>query len=83
MSIKFDKLFELMKARGMKPHALRRDKIVGNATLEKLKGKKVTGGMGKHYYGSVDTRAINNICEYMKCQPGDIMEFVPGDEDYA
>lgn len=83
MAIIYDKLFDLMKDRGMKPHALRRDKVVGCATLEKLKGRKVTDGKGKHYQGSVDTRAINNICEYLKCQPGDIMEWVPDEPSEA
>lgn len=83
MAIKFDKLFALLKERGMRPQSLRNDKIVGNATLEKLKGKQVTGGTGKHYYGSVDTRAINNICEYLECQPGEIMEWVPDEPSEA
>lgn len=76
MALKYDKLFELMKARGMKPNALRRDKIVGCAALQKLKGRTVNL-KGKSYQGYVDTRVIENICKYLGCQPGDIMEFVP------
>lgn len=82
MAIKYDKLFKLMKERGMKPHALRRDKIVGCAALEKLKGRPVNL-KGKSYQGYVDTRVINNICEYLKCQPGEIMEWIPDEPGEA
>lgn len=66
MAIIYDKLFKLMESKGMKPHALRRMGIVGNATLDKLKQNK----------GYVDTRTINSICDFLQCQPGDIMEWV-------
>jgi len=28
-------------------------------------------------YGFIDTRTIANLCEYLDCQPGDLMEYVP------
>lgn len=81
MAIKFDKLFELMKEKGMKPHALRHAKIVGNVTLEKLKNlsdlpKRDGSKRDKNYQGLIDTRTINNICKWLECQPGEIMEYV-------
>lgn len=82
MAIKYDKLFALMKGRGMKPHALRKDKIVGCAALEKLKGRTVNL-KGKSYQGYVDTRVIENICKYLGCQPGDIMEYVADEPSEA
>ena len=32
---------------------------------------------GKHH---VDTRTIENLCAYLHCQPGDIMEYIPDEE---
>ena len=30
--------------------------------------------------GHIDTRTIENLCAYLRCQPGDLMEYVPGEE---
>ena len=30
--------------------------------------------------GHVDTRTIENLCAYLHCQPGDIMEYIPAEE---
>ena len=65
MAIKFNKLFSLLNARGVSMYALRRDKVIGTETLEKMrKGEK-----------NVDTRSIDKLCRYLSCQPGDIMEY--------
>lgn len=64
MSIKYYKLFDLLNRREMKKTDLL--KIVSAPTLAKLsKGKTVT------------TEVISNICDFLNCQPGDIMEYVP------
>ena len=44
---------------------LRKEQIVGVATIEKM--RKGTG--------HIDTRSIEKLCEYLDCQPGDIMEY--------
>ena len=82
MAIKYDKLFDLMNEREIKPYALRKDKVIGCSALEKLRGKPVNR-KGKKYQGSIDSRVINSICEYLKCQPGEIMEWVPDDPSEA
>ena len=28
----------------------------------------------------IDTRTIENLCAYLHCQPGDIMEYIPAEE---
>lgn len=66
MPIKYDKLFALLKSRGKTMYNLRNDKVVGVATLEKMRKGE----------GHVDTRSIEKLCEYLDCQPGDIMEYV-------
>ena len=68
--IRYEKLFMLLKEKGLTKYSLRKDNIVGVATLEKM--RKGTG--------HIDTRTIETLCAYLHCQPGDLMEYVPGEE---
>ena len=70
MAISYDKLFNLLKEKNISVYRLKAEKIIGTATIDKLRKGN----------GHIDTRSIGNICEYLKCQPGDIMEYVPEDE---
>lgn len=45
-------------------------KIVGQATWKKI-----------HDGGHVDTRTIEAFCKLLHCQPGDIIEYVPDNEE--
>ncbi|EOU1489389.1 helix-turn-helix transcriptional regulator [Clostridium perfringens] len=61
MAIKYYKLFDLLNRKGMKKTDLL--KIISSPTLAKLsKGDIVT------------TEVIQKICDFLECQPGDIME---------
>ena len=66
MPIVSNKLFNLLKEKNKTMYDLRKDKVIGTATLEKMRK-----GMGH-----VDTRSIESLCEYLDCQPGDLMEYV-------
>lgn len=66
MPIIYTKLFLLLKEQNKTMYDLRKDKIVGTATLEKMRKAE----------GHIDTRSIEKLCEYLECQPGDIMEYV-------
>ena len=66
MPILYNKLFILLKEKNKTMYDLRKDKIVGTATLEKM----------RKGIGHVDTRSIESLCEYLDCQPGDLMEYV-------
>lgn len=65
MAINFKKLESLLDNQGKTFYSFRKDKIVGTETIKKLQTNT----------GYIDTRTINNICEYLNCQPGDIMEY--------
>lgn len=67
MPITYKKLFALLEARGMSLYKLKSDKVVGTATLDKIRKGE----------GHIDTRSIAAICEYLGVQPGDIMEYEP------
>lgn len=66
-SINFKKLESLLSTNGKTFYSLRKDKVVGTETIKKL----------QQGYGFIDTRTIANLCEYLDCQPGDLMEYVP------
>ena len=70
MPIRYEKLFRLLKEKGLTKYSLRKDNVVGVATLEKMR-KGV---------GHIDTRTIEKLCAYLHCQPGDIMEYIPDEE---
>lgn len=65
--IKYYKLFDMLNRREMKKTDLL--DIIAPSTLAKLsKG------------GIIKTDVIDRICDFLNCQPGDIMEHIKGDE---
>ena len=73
MAIKYDKLLTLLEENGITSYTLRKmkqDTIISQATLTAIK----TGR------GGLDHKTINRVCKYFNCQPNDIMEYIP-DED--
>lgn len=70
--IRYYKLFDLLNRKGMKKSDLRQ--ILSSSTVAKLsKGEYISG------------EAIEKICEFLHCQPGDIMEYIVEEnkEDYT
>ena len=65
MPMKYGKFFDLLKSKGKTMYDLRKDKVIGTATIEKMRKEE----------GHIDTRSIERLCEYLDCQPGDIMEY--------
>lgn len=71
MSIKYDKLFFLLKEKGWNSTRIRNENLIGQGTLTNLRNGK----------GGLDHKTIDRICRVLDCQPGDIMEYVPDNED--
>ena len=64
--MKYNNLFALLGLRGMKKSDLVSLKIISSPTLAKLsKGESIT------------TTVLCQLCEFLKCQPGDLMEYIP------
>jgi len=68
MPLKYDKMFELLKAHGYNTTRIRKENILGQRTLTAIKNG--TGG--------IDYRTIEKLCGLFNCQPNDIMEYIPG-----
>ena len=66
MPIRFDKLFELMHEKGLTTYKIRKNRIISEGTLQKLRENS-----------AVSTESIAALCADLDCQPGDIMEYVP------
>jgi len=64
MPIKYDKLIDLLKENGYTSYIIRQEKIMGQATWQKIQNG-----------GDIDTRTIAKLCKVLNCQPGDIMEY--------
>ena len=74
MSIRYDKLFMLLEENGITSYSLKKMKdkaFISQATLTSIKSGR----------GGLDHRTINKICSYFNCQPNDIMEYVPDEDD--
>ena len=65
MPIKYDKLFRLLKERGVTTYQIRKEKIISESSLQKLRDGK-----------PISTATIEKLCKVLECQPGDIMESV-------
>lgn len=69
MSVSYARLFILLEQKGIKKFDLRSKYGFNPKTVDSLvKGKSVT----------VDT--IMELCKLLDCQPGDIMEYVKGED---
>lgn len=68
--ITYYKLLDILNRRGMSKEQLRQKAGLGSATMTKIsKGESVT------------LSTINAICNVLKVQPGDLIEWEPDDED--
>ena len=63
-------VLQALKNAGFTTYRLRKDKILGEATIQKLRGFEL-----------VSWENINTICKLLNCQPGDMMEYVPGNKE--
>ena len=62
-------VIEKLKEKGYNSTTIRKDKIIGQAMLQKLRnGEMVSLGV------------LNLLCKLLECQPADLIEYVP-DED--
>lgn len=71
MPIRYDRLLTMLKDRGISTYQIRKDNIVSQAAWQKIR----TGT------GDIDTRTISRLCNALNCQPGDIMEYVPEEQE--
>ncbi len=71
MPINYNNLLSLFKEKGITSYTItKKDKIIGQATWKKI-----------HEGGHIDTRTIESLCKYLHCQPGDVLEYIPDNNE--
>lgn len=68
--IKYDRLWETMRKKGISQYSLIKDYGIDKAQLHRLRKNMV-----------VKTFTINKLCRILDCRFEDIMEYVPDDEE--
>jgi putative transcriptional regulator len=58
-------VLQALKNAGFTTYRLRKDKILGEATIQKLRNFEL-----------VSWENVNTICRLLSCQPGDILKYV-------
>lgn len=59
-----------LKEKGYNSNVMRVQKIMGQATISQLRHNEL-----------VSWATINTICKLLGCQPGDILQYIPSNED--
>ena len=67
--IKYYKLLDVLNRREMTKEELRIKLNLSSATIAKISKNEF-----------ITLRVVNDICKFLNCQPGDIMEYVPDKE---
>ena len=68
----YDRLLKIFDERKITSYTIRKDNVIGQASWKKI-----------HEGGHVDTRTLDALCKYLNCQPGDIIEYTPDEEENA
>lgn len=67
--IRYDKLFVMMKEKGLTTYKIRKESIISQSALTAL-----------NHGGNVTLDTIDRLCNALGCQPGDLLEYVPDEE---
>ena len=59
-----------LKEKGYNTSRIMNEKLIGEATIQRLRHKQ-----------SVSYDVLAKLCELLECQPGDILEYVPGSDN--
>lgn len=62
--ITYGKLLKKMSEQGLTTYRIRKDKIISESTLQRIRENK-----------GITTDAVAALCEVLDCQPGDILEY--------
>ena len=61
-----DNIIAALKEAGYSTYKLRKEKLLGEATLQKFRNEEL-----------VSWDNIATVCQLLCCQPGDLMEYIP------
>ena len=61
-----------LREKGYTSYRIRKEKIMGESTMTQLRNGEL-----------VSWENLSRICGLLQCQPGDLLEYVPGKKDSA
>ena len=67
--ISYEKMLKLFDECKITSYTMKKDNVIGQASWKKI-----------HEGGHIDTRTLDALCNYLDCQPGDLLEFVKDSE---
>ena len=68
--IQYTRLRARLEQAGITSYTCKRDNLIGEQTWVNIRRD-----------GRIDTGTIAKLCDALRCQPGDILEYVPDDTD--
>lgn len=63
-------ILQALAARGYNTYKIRKNKILPESTVQRIRNNE-----------NITLESINTICLILRCQPSDIIEIVPTDEE--
>lgn len=66
MAILYTKLLKILKDRGITSYTFRKNHVISQRTWTNIHAGK-----------GIDFVSLNALCEYLDCQPGDLIEYIP------
>lgn len=63
-------ILSMLKNKGYTTYLIRKNKIMTEGQLQQIRNNRL-----------LSHDAFNKLCHLLNCQPGDIMEYVPDEED--
>lgn len=63
-------IIEALKEKGFTSYRIRMEKIIGERQMQQIRNGEV-----------VSIACLTKLCELLNCQPGDILEYVPEEEN--
>lgn len=63
-------VMEELASRGYTANKIRKNKWLSESTMQRIREK-----------GDLNTKTLNTLCILLRCQPGDILEIMPTDQE--
>lgn len=73
--ISYQKALALLKEKGISSYRIRKEKILSESTLTRMRQGTSSTNRG------IDGATVNILCALLECQPGDLMEYIPDENE--
>ncbi|GHU77526.1 hypothetical protein AGMMS49992_25670 [Clostridia bacterium] len=78
--IKYDKTIAKLRESGITYATVRKWENFGQSAMTAILSGRSEKANGRKHGSSLNTETIATLCHYLKCQPGDLLEYVEDDQ---